>query len=311
MISVCVNTKDRPGKLASCLDSIFANRFKTIKKVSFEVVVVDQSNRPTIAPRFKKRIVYVHITGKGTGLAKNIVIENASGKFVLFTDDDCMVDIYWIENVILSFNKYPDIFGVFGKVAPFRPELHPNEFCPCTFENKKVKIIRSPCLHYKHIGFGNNMSFRFDTLKKLGGFKSWLGPGSIGSNAEDAELALRALRNGYKLLYNPKVLVYHDRWLNTEELRKQNLSYVCGEVASYGCLALKGEKLAKKVVANNFRDSYFEITRAVKSLLLSKGRDYRLLSNALEEFLWRFRGLVVALYTTSLRANTPSQVTSA
>lgn len=296
MISVCINTKNRPEKLAHCLDSILANRFSLFGKVPYEIVVIDQSNRPTIAPRFRKRIVYLHKKGRGTGLAKNTALENASGKIVLFTDDDCIVDTYWIENVAFSFSEYPDIFGVFGKVGPFEPELHPNEFCPCTFENNKAKIIRQPCLHYKNIGFGNNMSFRLDMLKKLGGFKRWLGPGSIGSNAEDAELALRALRNGYKLFYNPKVFVYHDRWLNAEGLRRQNLSYVCGEVASYGHLALKDEKLAKKVVANNFRDSYFKITRALRSLLQLKINGFKLLFNALEELLWRSRGLVVAIF---------------
>jgi len=299
MISVCINTRERPDKLAGCLDSIFANRFKTLKKVAYEVVVVDQSKKSTVAPRFKKRIIYIHKPGRGTGLAKNTGVENASGKYVLFTDDDCLVDTYWIESVVLSFKKYPDVLGVFGKVAPFEPELHPNEFCPCTFENKEVRVISKPTLHYKHIGFGNNMSFRLDVLKKLGGFKNWLGPGSIGSNAEDAELALRVLINGYTLLYNPKVNVYHDRWLNNEELRRQNLSYICGEVASYGHFALKGEKLAKKVVNDNFRDSYFKIGRAVQSLVLFQTRDFRLLLNALEESVWRLRGFLVAiLYTT-------------
>ncbi len=295
MISVCVNTKDRPEKLARCLDSILANSFRLLGNVRYEIVVIDQSNKPTIAPRFKTKIVYLHNKGSGAGLAKNMALENTSGKIVLFTDDDCLVDASWIENVALSYNEHPHVFGVFGKVLPYMPELHPDEFCPCTFENEKPYIIKRPRLHYNSIGFGNNMSFRLDMLKGLGGFKSWLGPGSIGSNADDAEMALRALSHGYELLYNPKVLVYHDRWLNAEGLRKQSLSYVCGEVASYGHLAFQGVPLGKKVVANNFRDSYYKIARALKSLLIFKTDGFRLLVNALEEFFWRFRGLVVAI----------------
>jgi glycosyltransferase involved in cell wall biosynthesis len=297
MISICLNTKNRPGKLRACLKSILASKYQ-----NWETIIVDQSNKTEIISANKlltglsPKIRYFQNFEKGVSRAKNFALAKARAEIIAFTDDDCLVDKNWLRIIYQSFQKNKDIIGVFGKVLPYQPQLNNGKICPCIFTSNKKRIIDKPDLHWQNIGFGNNMAFRKEIFAKVGGFKEWLGPGSIGSNAEDAEFALRCLVEGYKLMYNPQMIIYHNRWLTQEEYRRQCLSYSCGEMACYGYFAFQGHKFAKKVVVDNFKDSYWEFRKAVKSLLLFKKGSVKLLFENFEKFIFRLRGLLVGWY---------------
>lgn len=294
-VSVLINTYRRPKKIQVCLKTILKNSFQ-----DFEIIVVEQKGNGQLKHSIKRidnaKIRYFNLKKGGASRAKNFGIRKAKSRILVFTDDDCIVDRYWLKNIYESFKKNQNIIGIFGKVLPYQPHLYRGKICPCTFLKNKEKVIGKPCLHWKNIGFGNNMTFRQEIFEKTDGFKEWLGPGSIGSNAEDAEFVLRVLLNGYKILYNPKVKVYHNRWLTREEFRKQCLSYCCGEVASYGYLAFQGRKMGKKVIKNNFLDSWGKLKFSLKSMLFFKKRGFRLFYYTLQEFYFRLRGLLVAFW---------------
>lgn len=294
-ITVIVCTLNRSDKLRNCITSIMNNTF-----TDFEIVLIDQSNSDLtkeVVKKFEtKKVNYFKMYDKGKSKAINMAISKASGDILSFTDDDCIVDKDWLKNIKKSFQEYEDITGVFGKVMPFEPSKNIDKICPCTFLKVKKRIISKPIIHWENIGFGNNMAYRRKVFNQIGGFKKWLGPGSIGSNAEDAEFAFRVLSNGYKLLYNPQISVYHNRWLTKEEFKKQRLSYSCGEVACYGYYALQGETTAKKILYKNFFDSYYKIKKSIKNIVLFKKNGYLTMFNTLEESIFRLRGLLVALY---------------
>jgi len=103
------------------------------------------------------------------------------------------------------------------------------------------------------------MAFKKEVFNKIGDFREWLGPGSIGSNAEDAEFALRCLIKGYKLFYDPNIVVYHNCWLTKKLFRKRRLSYICGEVACYSYLGFCGLQLGRRVAKNNLKESFHKL----------------------------------------------------
>ena len=294
-LSIIICTYKRVKKLEKCLQSILHQKIKYI-----EILVIDQNEGNQLKAIIKKinnpLVRYFHIKKHGLSFARNYGINLAKGKILAFTDDDCIVDKNLLKNIYLSFQKNKQIIGIFGKVFPYRSELNKGKTCPCTFSNNKKRLITKPFLHSKYIGFGNNMAFRRKIFIKIGGFKEWLGVGSIGKSAEDAEFVLRVLLKGYKVLYNPKVKVYHNRWLTKEQFRKQCLSYSCGEVACYGYFCFQGLKLGKQVVVNNFKDSYWKFRKAIKSILFLRKGAVKLLFNSLEELFYRVRGLVVGAY---------------
>lgn len=292
MISVIICTRNRPKKLNECLNSILANSFS-----SFEIIVVDQSDVFTTKSIIETNSInYYKMNRKCKSEGLNIALKKASKDIIAFTDDDCIVDRNWLSNIEQSFLEYEGVAGIFGRILPYEPNKNRGKICPCNFQNKERRVIDKPTKHWKDIGFGNNMAFRRSVYHKIGGFKKWLGPGSVGRAAEDAEFALRNLLNGNKLLYEPNVIVYHNRWLTKEENKIQNLSYSCGEIACYGYYAFQGRSFAKRVVVDNFINSYRKIKVRIKNILLLNKDSLLLLYISLKELLFRLRGLLVAMY---------------
>ncbi len=294
MISICINTKNRPQQLLSCLDSINQNKYS-----DFEIIIIDQGQSisrdiPEILSNEKiKYFINKHIS---VGAAKNLAISKARGDIIAFTDDDCLVEKNWLEKINLSFKKNKDIIGLFGQVIPYSSDNNTGKICPSNFTKKQKRLITKPCLHWKNVGLGNNMAFGKEVFKKSGGFKKWLGPGSIAGAAEDGELTLRILSKGYKILYEPEAIVYHNRWLTKDEYRRQCLSYSCGEVACYGYFAFQGYQFAKQIVSNNFQDSYWKLKKSIKLIMLLKDESTKFFLNSLEELFYRLKGLIVAFW---------------
>jgi glycosyltransferase involved in cell wall biosynthesis len=277
-----------------CLDSILKSDFK-----NFEIIVVDQSDSPLDLSELpnNKNIKYIADKNRGAGIAKNLAIKNAHGSILAFTDDDCIVTKNWLTNINEVFSNNSDISGVFGKVSPYKSFSHENETCPSIVTKSGVNIVNKPCLHWKHLGFGNNMAFRKRDLTKVG-FKNWLGPGSIGKNADDAGTMLSMLIKHYKLMYNPKIKVWHNRWLNKTEFEKQKLSYEFGELACYGYFFFQGYKFAKPVLRRNFKNSYYQSRKIIKKIVLLDWKNNLKsdIINTVNETFCQFGGLMVGFF---------------
>jgi len=294
-ISVVVNTFKRPNKLLDCVRAILKNNFK-----NFEIIIIEQQGKGKLKEELKglknKNIFYFNLKKKGASLAKNFGIKRAKGEIIAFIDDDCKPARNWLINIYRGFQKNKETAAIFGRVRPYNPRRHKGLLCPCFFDRKEKGIITAPCRHWKKIGFGNNMVFRKDIFEKIGGFKEWLGPGSLALAAEDAEICYRLLSRGYKILYDPQVLVYHDRWLKKDsfEWKKQMRFYQCGEMAAYGFYAFQGSRLAQEVVREHFRLTfrkvYFQFKKAIKNL------SFRILCEAVLDSYYDLRGILIGFW---------------
>lgn len=269
MISVIIATKDRPEKLNRCLSS-----FTHQSEKDFEIVVINQGAHFEIdktvlyhLPSYR----YIHNSKKGKSKALNVGISHARGSILAFTDDDCIASNTWIHTIKNMFRTHEKISAIFGKTVPFEPNKHIHETCPSIFLKKKMSVITRPCIHYEQVGFGNNMAIRASVFQKVGKFSEWLGPGSIGSNAEDADIILRMLTRNYQILYCPRMLVSHNKWLNAHELYIQGLSYTCGELACYMYYQRLGHTFPRELVLRNFRDSYTDCKKYCKAFYYHHG----------------------------------------
>lgn len=287
-ISVIIATKNRASHFDNCLNKIL----KSVE-MPLEIIVVDQSTnsktRKLIFGENIKLIKYFHLNSKGKSKSLNYAISKAKGKIIAFTDDDCLVDKNWIKNINKTFNKHKNISLCFGKTLPYKSKQHKKAFCPCTFKKNpdKFGITEKPGPHWENVGFGNNMAIKTKVLKKIGLFKEWLGPGSIGSNAEDAEIINRSLINGYKIGYEPTMLVYHNKWLNEEKKIKQEWSYSCGGMACYGYFSFNGNKFAKKIVIS-------ELKNGLRSIINFDDNSTHIFKKALMTLTSQIAGLSVA-----------------
>lgn len=295
-ISLIIVSKDRPEQLIKCLRSLKKSSFK-----NFELIIVDQSKGEEQNDSFKQilknfnhpKFIHSKQTGKSRGL--NQAIDISSAPILAFTDDDCLADKKWLQTIFESFKKDKKITGLFGRTIPYQAKKHNHLICPSTFNQKELRLIDSPRKHWEEIGFGNNMAFRKNFFTKFGKFKEWLGPGSIGSNAEDAEIAQKALINKQIILFNPDAVVSHNKWLNKEQDKKQMLSYICGEMACYGYLALNGHQIGKEIISNNLKRNLLESKRIIKSILKFEFKSLEDAHQFIRSIFAQTRGLIVAL----------------
>lgn len=141
--------------------------------------------------------------------ARNIGIDNARGKRVIFTDADCIPSRTFL-------NKHADHANDDRVVIGMRSHIH--QAIAGKLQKRHVDIINkyvfkrdarisklhtNPIYYYflEYFAFGCNVSYDTKTLKKLGGFSDDF----VGWGYEDIELATRA-RYQYSRIFR----IYHD-----------------------------------------------------------------------------------------------------
>jgi glycosyltransferase involved in cell wall biosynthesis len=95
--SVCLAVIDSEKYIAACISSLLV---QTIR--NFEIVVVEDppyDRTKEILDSFKdRRIVYSrNPIFFGLSKTRNLCVRKAKGKYLFFTDDDCVVSKDWIE----------------------------------------------------------------------------------------------------------------------------------------------------------------------------------------------------------------------
>ena len=114
--SVVVVTKDRPENLRNLLRSLVRQTL-----MPDEVLVVDNNSSKNYVPVFqdyKDRLPLRTVIEPIPGIpsARNRGIHESIGDIILFTDDDCVADKHWVENMVKPFYKNPHIGIVGGEI---------------------------------------------------------------------------------------------------------------------------------------------------------------------------------------------------
>jgi GT2 family glycosyltransferase len=179
-----------------------------------EVIVVDSSSPDSTSELAKiYPIRYISIPERNRQRARNIGLFQSKGNIVAFIDDDVVVDENWSKNILIPY-KYSYIGGVGGRVIPYGASA--SYFIRT--KNTEVGKIHSDGLILGNFDLplptltevdhlpGCNMSFRKDLLMKAGGFdENFMGNGF----RDDTDVSLRIKGVGYKLVYQPKALIWH------------------------------------------------------------------------------------------------------
>lgn len=290
LITIIIASKNRPEQLRACLAAIEKSAYR-----NFEVVIVSQGNQlisqSTIKSLHLPHVTHLLCKRGGKSAALNVAIRVARGEVLAFTDDDCLVSKNWLARISLTLakNKYG---AVFGQTQPYQPTKNRGKICPAAHTLKTSRVISVPSYHAGNIGFGNNMAIKKSILVVIGGFKEWLGPGAIGSNAEDAEMALRILVGKHTIYYDPDMSISHNKWLTINQMRTLSLSYTCGEMACYGYFHFQKHSFATPIIAGNIIDSYNKIKNIIKKIIHFRWHDMRMIQT-LNEIQYRGRGLLI------------------
>lgn len=207
--SVVVPTYNRGNLIIDCLARLFSQR--GFAKDDFEAVIVDDGSTDNTSgkirvfinshPEYKVKLLILS-KNFGPSTARNIGILHARGKFVAFTDDDCLVPEDWLVSFRDEFSRDPEISGVGGwKRSVDLEGKNPSLFDRLLYL-RRIKYMRrrfkSSAPHpYNNCGDTANVCYKKEALLAVGGFDPRL------RVMEDWELKVRMHKAGITLLYIP------------------------------------------------------------------------------------------------------------
>jgi len=227
-VSVVVCTRDRPEQLRSCLDSLLE-----LRTPPFEIVVVDNAATDGRSQRACEEypVRYVREPTPGVSRARNRGIFESTGDLIAFTDDDCVVDPGWLDGVDEAFADALVMVET-GYVGPVELETPAQYLFEAQggFDRGFERIVYdglrdSPVLVAARAGAGANMVFRRRLFTEIGLFAEDLGPGTPARAAEETYTFYRALPAGYRIVFDPRRIVWHRHRRSEAALRTLLFDY--------------------------------------------------------------------------------------
>ena len=239
-VSIIISTHDRLDRLQTCLPSLLALHYPR-----YEVIIVDNAPSTNATANFIQQafsdvpeIRYIRENRPGLSWGRNCGMMAARGEILAFTDDDVVVDPYWLVELVRAFSLADDVACVTGLGLPLELETATQFWFEehGAFNNGFTQRIfdmmenhpKSPLHPYTvgRFGAGASMAFKAAFLHDVGGFDPALGAGSPTGGGEDLAMFFQVMTRGYKLVYAPTSLLYHLHRRDYLDLRKQ--IYNCG-----------------------------------------------------------------------------------
>ncbi len=288
-ISVIIATYNRSESLRQALQSF--EEMSVPPELSWELIIMDNNsndNTKEVCNEFQKKntlpLKYIFESRKGKPYALNRGIREAKGEILALTDDDAIVDVYWLVSIAKVFSNDTSISGIGGRVEQYNENT-------ITFRTYKERILfSSPYQLYNPPIIGVNMAFKKEVFDEVGGMDTSFGPGTkIGTNI-DAEFIYRVYKKGFKMVYFPDVLVYHNHGRRTEkEVQALNQRYMIGRGAFYCKYILRGDI---NIFLMAFWEIYGILAGIIKNLLEGKPieKNRRRLCNLMTGIIYKATG---------------------
>lgn len=216
-VSVAICTWNRADLLDQTLDGL--TRMGVPEGVSWELLVVNNNctdHTDAVIARYRDRLPLrpIHEPKQGLSNARNAAVAAAQGEYILWTDDDVLVDPQWMVAYRDAFRRWPEaqVFG--GKVLPWF-EAPP----PDWLERHLDRLGRYFAL--RDFGddefiipsgqnpYGANVAFRAEVLRQYR-FNPALGrKGNLLVSGEDAEVIGKIRAAGGTVAWIPSSKVRH------------------------------------------------------------------------------------------------------
>lgn len=204
-VSVLIPAHNAARTIGLCLDALAQQ-----SRPPDEVVVVDNASTDgtaQVASGFRGRLPGLRVVmgGRlGEPVARNRSLEEATGEVLAFTDADCVPQADWLQNAVRALWEWPDCAAVAGRVVGHQPRRLTERYL-------SVTAFPTPCAPAVWEGVGlppptfytANLVIRRAALERVGAFDPTLATGC------DVDLCVRLLRTGYRVLYDPRLVVAH------------------------------------------------------------------------------------------------------
>lgn len=229
-ISVVIPTHNRCATLASCLANL---ERQSLAKDRFEVIVVndgstDGTERLCQGLSMSFPVTYLRQTNAGAGAARRLGCEAATGKYLLLFNDDTVAPVHLLAEHLRVQRSHSQekcaVLGHFRYPGGARKRALPSFFA--------TRPFLFPQLTMKEGVYGGssyfiacNLSIRRQAVLGVGSFDPQF------RVAEDTELGVRLEKEGYRILYHPKALAWHDHVIFTSaDLIKRARAYALADL---------------------------------------------------------------------------------
>lgn len=222
--SIIIPTVNRSVSLRQTIGSLLS---LNSDRESWELLIVDNGStddtraisKAIIEANHGSAIRYFHEPIPGLLSGRHRGVFESSGDILVFIDDDVDVDPEWLNSIIETFQD-PDVHLVGGKNLPrylCKPPHWLDHFWNIEGSRKWLDFIsvvdfgEEPLELDPLFIWGLNFSVRRSSLIRLGGFHPDYVPKPFDYYQGNSEtgLALKAEEKGFKIMYQPRALVWH------------------------------------------------------------------------------------------------------
>lgn len=183
------------------LDSLDSQTYR-----NFELIAVDQNPDARITPileRYETKFPITHVySNLGVSRARNVGLRHVTGTVIGFPDDDCWYSEWLLERIAGIFRTKNTVDGVTGRVADEDGDFD------ARFDGSDGYVTLSNSWQRTA---GACFFLRNYAVEAVGGFDESLGPnsGTIWGGAEDIDYTVRVIKAGFKIYYDPGLVVFH------------------------------------------------------------------------------------------------------
>jgi glycosyltransferase involved in cell wall biosynthesis len=224
-VSVIIPTYNRNSMLRETLDSLARQTYPADR---FEVIVVDDGSTDgtgqTATEIFPFVLRYFWQSNQGDAEARNLGARQSQADFLVFLDDDVLVEPGYIAHLLETHGESQKRIVVgtshlwLEETTPFAQSQHPSTPSDQTKTNTELPF-RDVC--------SNNMSVRREAYFAIGMMQGLDFPGS--SMWCDLDFAYRGFRQGFEFLCSTGAVCWHRdytaRSLNSQKKRARTAAY--------------------------------------------------------------------------------------
>ena len=263
--SIILCTYNRADLVTKTLNSLINQNFS---KKKFEIVVVDNNSTDNTQNAVQKivrlnpkaSIYFFKERKQGKSHSCNKGIAESKNEFLIFLDDDELVNKDFLKLYEKNWKKFlkdKQIAMLGGKIHPYYKSLKAKKL-------HKIKTIEDWVLGLHQLGesirelrfpdylLAGNFSVKRSVAMKILGFNTNFGIRKWGFLffADDLEFCYRLMKNGYKIVYLPEIIVFNLVTENRLDLKYQIKKYILGgiEIETLDRLTLSKSEFNKKIV---------------------------------------------------------------
>lgn len=219
-ISVIVPTRRRREQLRECLISLSA---QTYPRERWELTVVEDGDEEApdeglAAFRDRLRLQYLRQAYAGCGVARNTGAAQARGRYLVFTDDDCLFPSDWLWRYEQHFQRRADCV-VAGRPIDVPQANRYSQASQALIDYLLSRFNTSP--EQATLAIGNNFGVPAEAFRAVGGFS----PRYFRTTAEDRDFCARWVAKGQRIVYAPDIVVHHACRLNLGSFLRQHFHY--------------------------------------------------------------------------------------